>query len=322
MKKKPAFKILPFILCVLLLSGVAFLGDDLSEGQPSYIGTTVIKFLGRSGDIVFEHTMDSKDYVQAVLDDILLRDGLSKKKTTFCDIDHLSGATFTTRAVLNAAESEHFGKECDFGFDWTLIIPYLLLFTLGVYLMMGKRQGVVKDLIAALTMGLSFIWFGVVSNQAMSLSSLLGVIFSSWEWISFNIFLSVVVFSNIAFILVTGRNLYCTFLCPYMYAQKSLSMVINQNYRLSTRVEGALKRVMDLALFVFVLVALAKSDPSHGSWEVFHMFFDQYGSTVRLLAFWVFIIGSLSVNMFWCKGFCLLGRALHWLVALRKSILH
>ena len=118
--------------------------------------------------------------------------------------------------------------------------------------------------------------------------------------------------------LILGKNIYCTFVCPFCGLQELTHKISRVN--LST---GPLLKILRPLRFVFLFVALFIGflflNPSCGSYEPFGTVFGLNGEDFNWYLLFVALVASFFFHRFWCHVFCPAGALLDFAASKRRD---
>jgi len=105
-------------------------------------------------------------------------------------------------------------------------------------------------------------------------------------------------------ILIMGRSVYCTHICPFGAAQQFINLIGGKNIRLPAWSVRLMTATRNLIVLVAVLAALAVAQPTLASYEPFAALFMLQGTILQWLLLLVVLLSSLVIRRPWCNFFC------------------
>lgn len=230
------------------------------------------------------------------------------------DLDGVTGATYTSNAIAGAAKEACLKiAEEQIGFQ----IPYstkppikiglpeillLLLFALSLYGVYSKiswkkrlRWGIL--IVSLIILG---FWLGIPLSLLKINSFLLGY----WPDWHTGIYWYLLIGGTILTLLVTNKELYCHWICPFGAAQDCLGLIGKANYKIRGRTGNILKWVQRALAFAAIAAALYFRSPGKLTFEVFGTFFNLTGSTVLFVITAVYVLSSLLISRPYCDTLC------------------
>ena len=238
--------------------------------------------------------------------------GMSAEEAASAQVDAISGATFSSRAIIQGMQSRMaaVGKVEANHFNWRkwLSDGVLLLFVLLTLWAWLRPQKVGKYrrwiwLAAVLVLG---IWQGRMLSMAQFTMWVTGGIPLAAQWLMLLIFLLAVLLP-----MITGKAYYCAWLCP-MGAAQSLLGEVNKKHKLklSPKLVKWLQ-ILRTAILLFGLLAMGIGlSFDFADIEAFTIFRPQSAPIVALVLAILSLVLSVFVARPWCRFLCPLGEML------------
>ena len=104
--------------------------------------------------------------------------------------------------------------------------------------------------------------------------------------------------------LLTGRNPYCTSICPFGATQQCLAVVGGARRRVPTRCRAYLPWVPRILAWAVILLALTHRNPALVSYEVYGALFHVVGDLWQFVLLAAVLVASLAITRPWCKYLC------------------
>ena len=298
----------------------------------------ILSLINGSGEIVDFSVIDHKE-TQSFFDKVMnanLIDELKKTnyKNSFTlgdEIDGVSGATYTSRALsvaigksINNVVEDSLGlkmnweekREFEFGSKEILLI---VLFLLGFLFSIKAfpSNNVVKYIFFIFGMlSLGFYFNGLLSISLIN-KFLIGI-WPSWDTHFYGYLL---MGGTLLMIIFSGKNIYCSHVCPFGSAQKCLGLIGGTNKTLPSKINKPLiwvQRFLSLSLIIWALIAF---NPSVFSYEVFGAFFQLYGTNLQFILLIIILILSLFFRRPWCNYLCPVRPVLDFVRMFRNKII-
>jgi hypothetical protein len=230
------------------------------------------------------------------------------------DVDVVSGATYTSRAIiscaqlgsgkiardqlsLNVAAPEAPGMEI--GIPELALLALYVLALLGVY-----KLSRFKKTIRWITMlgGLIILgfWFSLPLTLSKLNTFLLGY-FPDWHT---QLYWYLMIGGFLLSILLTRKNIYCTWICPLGGLQECLGAVGGAKPRFSRRVNGIMKWVQRGVALLAILLALYFRNPVKLNYEIFGVALSFTGATYLFIMTGLFLMASVFIKRPWCTYLC------------------
>jgi polyferredoxin len=105
-------------------------------------------------------------------------------------------------------------------------------------------------------------------------------------------------------ILLTRKNIYCTWICPLGGLQECLGAVGGAKPRFSRRVNGIMKWVQRGVALLAILLALYFRNPVKLNYEIFGVALSFTGATYLFIMTGLFIMASVFIKRPWCTYLC------------------
>lgn len=257
---------------------------------------------------------ESEDYLQDVLDSALLEswNGLSPKAALRKPVDAVSGATLSSSAIIETVQltlqsqvAEPLAAASSFRLTLGLVALWLVLLADLALFFYAKRLHRIRYLILALNVAVTGFWL----TDMLSLALLAGWLrhgIPARAWLG----AGTVVLLAILLPLCTGRDFYCTCVCPY----GSFQDLLGRWHRFQQRTPkwlvsflGGLRGFL-LGLVWLGLVAGATFDLTGA--EPFAAFHWRVAGVGTLVLAGVFLLLTLFIPRAWCRFLCPTGRLL------------
>lgn len=242
------------------------------------------------------------------------------------DIDGVSGATVSAKGIASAVRKgvrqigvqefgleENNGEGIQWGAEEFILLALFLIILISIKLKLAKLRFVI------LAFSVFFLGFrlGASINLGNIASLISGNLPSFAEW-PFWFFLVV---GTLLLILVSGRNLYCSWLCPFGAVQEGIHRAlclmrygIPQTYLVHA---GKLRLTLT---WIALMIAFICLNPSIAGYEPFSAFFGGQANTGQWLIMGLVLFMSIFANRIWCRFFCPTGAVMD-LVASIKGVL-
>lgn len=242
------------------------------------------------------------------------------------DIDAVSGATISSKAIAKAARnsSNYLSEEIYHqtpeiipyrfsvaSYEWGIFTFFILSIGLTFWLK-NRKYKLVTYLLSLLLLG--FVWNTSFSVAFFS-KLLLGEIPPFSEGLLF--WLLIVFF--IGGILFFKKNLYCFSICPFHAIQHFLSKISGVKWGVHPFLKKYTQRVNGFLLWLVLIIALVNNNATASSYEPFSMAFALQGNGVQWYIFPFVMIGSMFVSQFFCRFFCPIGALSTYALKARKG---
>lgn len=246
------------------------------------------------------------------------------------DLDGVTGATYTSRAMAEAALKGSQAVATYLGFPveqpvppkFVFGIPEITLIALYAagYLSQQKKFQYKKQLRWA-TLLVGMVVLGFIYNKPLTLSmfnqALLGY-FPQWQT---NLYWFLLIGGILFVFTVDNKNPYCEFFCPFGAAQECMGAIGGAKNRTPGRkVREFWKWVHRTLLWVAVIIALVFRNPGISSYEIFGTLFNLVGNNLQFILLGLVLIVSLFVKRPWCNYLCPLHPVEEFIRVIRRWI--
>ncbi|MFK7849710.1 MAG: FMN-binding protein [Akkermansiaceae bacterium] len=267
------------------------------------------------------NSRDNEPYVSDVKDEVKYTEGFKGKKieevlaedSSASAMLFTSGASLTNYAVVESVHEmlRRYSKEAEGEpFQWKFSIACLWI---GAGLVLGvSRRGSGKKVRFAFAAVSVFagIWFGWMVGQ----DQLVGWGKNGFDMVKV---LPLLVLTCVALIVpaLTGKNVYCSRICPHGAAQTLLGNVVKKRFSLPPKVHGFLVRIPWLTLLVIWLLALVASGVPLAYFEPFETWSTGFVALIPAGIFTIGLVGALFLPQAYCHYGCPTGAMLKFLTA-------
>lgn len=229
-------------------------------------------------------------------------------------IDVISGATYTSKAIIECAKEGsrkiaeyELGLEVPVGMksrvsvgipEVSLVVLYLIAL-IGVYTKFPHRK-----MLRWVTLITSLVILGFWLSVPLTLSRINLFLIGFWPQWHDNLYWYILVFGFFLVLLVTRKNVYCSWICPLGCIQDGLGLVGGARARFSKRTNLVMKWVQRVIAWMAILLALYYRNPVQLNYEIFGVSLSFTGATYLFIMTGVFFIASLFISRPWCNYLC------------------
>ena len=246
----------------------------------------------------------------------LLSKGYRDPMTLGLDIDGITGATYTARAISQAVkEATLETAKVELGYDTSPYLPQkrlklglpeislALLFvaaTVGIAQVPDRHKKALKWLIMILGM----VFVGFVYNHPLTVVDVNKLIMGYWPGVYNQLYWYLLIFGIILIFLVTGKNTYCRYICPFGTAQECVGWI----GKARSLKPGSLTRVFSwtrrIVVLLAIMLALVYRNPSMSSYEVYGTLFNLLGTNFEVFFLGFVLLSALFIKRPWCNYLC------------------
>lgn len=234
------------------------------------------------------------------------------------DVDNVTGATYTTRAIARAARSGARAiAENELGLppvsqDAAAESPPIQFGVLEASLVVLFVMSYVnrrpwykyKKLLRWVSMLSGLALLGILYTQPLTLASISRFMVGRWpEWQT-NLYWYILLGGWLFFFILENQNAYCEWFCPFGAAQECLGAVGGARPHSGGKYRGLLTWLQRGLAWLALLLALLLRNPGLTSYEIFGTFFDLEGSTLQFVLLGIVLAASLFIRRPWCRFLC------------------
>jgi hypothetical protein len=229
------------------------------------------------------------------------------------DLDGVTGATYTSRAVAEATRSGSHeaartlglpvtpppAPDIEFGIPEIVLI---LLFAAGYFA--HKRGFKYTKQVRWATMITGMLVLGFVYNQPLTLASINRFLLGYWPPWQTHLYWYLLIGGMLFVFTVDNKNPYCRWFCPFGATQECLGAVGGAKIQTAGRYHRFLKWVQRGLAFTAILLTLLLLNPGITSYEIFGAFFDLLGTNTQFLLVGIVLLASMFIRRPWCNYLC------------------
>lgn len=229
------------------------------------------------------------------------------------DVDGVTGATYTSRAIAEAARNGSQDAARLLGLSVTAPPPpkvmfgvpeivLILLFVVGYF---AHKKGFKYQRQARwATMITGMVVLGFVYNQPLTLSNVNKFLLGYWPAWQTHLYWYLLIGGMLFVFTVDNKNPYCQWFCPFGATQECFGLIGGAKIHTAGRFHGFLKWMQRALAWSAILLALLLLNPGSTSYEVFGAFFDLVGSNLQYLLLGIVLLASMFIHRPWCTYLC------------------
>ncbi|WP_136795221.1 4Fe-4S binding protein [Desulfosediminicola ganghwensis] len=284
--------------------------------EPSYGGLMEVAAV-IDNDKQIRHTAilsssDTRSYLEKITGLGVLQGFIDKRIDHSPQVDAVSGATLSSAAVIRGIEraaqqigSTEFGirqvkKQAEPATPEKLKLAVICLFFVAAFIITtGKIKK--KNRARAVLLSTSVVVLGFWLGAQYSLATVVSLLNGSWvKGMSSYAALLCLVLAILAF-LVTRKNLFCTYICPFGAIQEGLGKITGCSAPVQQKWMVWAGRSWVLMV---LMAALYYKSPSYAMYEPFGKVFNFIGSGIIYSITILVVLASLMFKRPWCHLFC------------------
>jgi len=229
-------------------------------------------------------------------------------------IDVVSGATYTSEAIIECAKAGsrqiaayELGLEvpADTKSRVSVGIPEVTLLLLYLIALIGVNTNFThKKMLRWATLITSLIILGFWFSVPLTLSRINLFLIGFWPHWHENLYWYILVFGFFLILMVTRKNIYCSWICPLGCIQDGLGLVGGARPRFSKKTILVMKWVQRAIAWLAILLALYFRNPVQLNYEIFGVSLSLTGATYLFIMTGVFFIASVFISRPWCNYLC------------------
>lgn len=311
------------------LLGYVGIGSAVGFGGPLLVGV-VISPEGDLGEPVVFESRETPSYLQKIAQAGYFSQYTHKKASDplvlRSDIDGVSGATLSSRAVaLSVNDIAHTVATQALGqtpqhaaMPWNLGAPELIAALLfAASLVFSRVKKLARFRVPFLIVSVAVLGFWL--NRSLNIAQIQAAFMGFFPSLSQNLLWYIVIVGAFAPVIILGKNLYCTYICPFCGLQEVAHLISRTNIPLASY-----RKIMSISknavLFVALFIGFLTLNPSNGSMEPFGTIFGLSGTSFAWYLLFVLLVASFFFRRFWCYVFCPVGTALDLVASWRRAI--
>lgn len=310
---------------------VAYLGisSHVGYGGPILVGTV----LSASGDVIDVIILEHKEtlsYINKITQAGFFRQFTNKQAGDALsfdyDIEGVSGATLSTQAIALSVQNVAHAvalkelkvtpKKADV--KWNIDIEEIvisLLFLFSVFISRFKKLSRFRFQFLIISVLILGFWL----NRSLSMAQISALFLGYFPSPGDNLIWYLVLIGVIGPILFTGKNIYCTYVCPFCGLQEVTHKISRINLPIGKYLKW-FRLVKEILLFIVLFLAFISLNPSVSSFEPFGTMFGLNGSSYQWYLLFIILLTSFFYHRFWCFTFCPVGTFLDKVAGLTRRI--
>ena len=230
------------------------------------------------------------------------------------DVDSVTGATFSTRALADAARkasrsvaSKNLGfttapepaPKVRWGIPETVLTG---LFLLGIIGRLRRFKHTKKARWISMLIGLFVL--GFLLNKPFTLVLVNKLLLGFWPQWQLHLYSYILVAGILLITLADNKNPYCEWFCPFGSAQECLAVIGGGKKRPPKNVHNSLRWFQRMIALGAIVIALFFRNPSITSYEVFGAFFHLIGTNFHFILLGIVLVAALFIRRPWCSYLC------------------
>jgi hypothetical protein len=230
------------------------------------------------------------------------------------DVDSVTGATFSTRALVDAARKAS-RRVASINLGYTVApeptpkirlgFPEAILIGLFLFGIIGRfRRFKFKKTARWISMLAGLLFLGFLFNKPFTLVLVNRTLLGFWPQWQLYVYSYILLTGILLITFVGNRNPYCEWFCPFGAAQECIAIIGGGRKRPPKNVHTALRWFQRALALGAIVIALFYRNPSISSYEVFGAFFRLIGTNFHFVLLGVVLVAALFIRRPWCSYLC------------------
>jgi NosR/NirI family nitrous oxide reductase transcriptional regulator len=230
------------------------------------------------------------------------------------DIQAVTGATVSLQGLTEAiqaachraAQVAHIPVKARDLPPITMGFPELILLSLlGMgFLAYGRAMRRYRRVLQWIGLGLGLALLGVWLNRPMSLIHINVLLMGYWPQWQTHLYWYLLVVGVLMPIVLTGRNVYCSDVCPLGAVQQALGALSGTRIHVPRKIDQGLRWGQRILAWLAVVCALATRNPTIIHYDVSGPLFSLNGATWQFALLALVLVTSLALMRPWCNYLC------------------
>lgn len=310
---------------------ISYLGveENVGYGGPMLVGS-IIDQDGAIKDVVILEHKETPTYISKITKAGYFRQYSNKTvKDPLVldhDIDRVSGATLSSRAIANSVNSvAHLVATQELNItpekapqEWQVGIKEIavaLIFVVSIFFARIKSLAKYRFHLLLASIAIMGFWL----NRPLSMAHISSLFQGYFPAFSTNLIWYIVLIGAIVPALATGKNLYCHWVCPFCGLQEAAHLLSKTSLPIG-KYRKLIVKMKDVILFVVLFLSFLLLNPSVSSFEPFGTLFGFNGSKYSWYLLFSILVASFFYRRFWCVAFCPVGTFLDKVAAAGRQI--
>ncbi|MCB2160461.1 FMN-binding protein [bacterium] len=230
------------------------------------------------------------------------------------DVDAISGATYTSRAIAHAVQQGSIqiatnelqlpapsSTKTEITFGWREIV-LITLFAIAYIGHQHKFRYKKQARWAGMILGMVAI--GFIYNSPITLTSINKLLMGYWPDWRTNIYWYLLIFGVLYFFVFENKNLYCSWFCPFGAAQECMGALGNARAKTAGKYQAIITWGVRAMAWLAIASALYFRNPSIASYELFGALFNLTGTDAQFILLGLVLTLAIFVKRPWCNNLC------------------
>ncbi|MFC1959490.1 4Fe-4S binding protein [Chloroflexota bacterium] len=229
------------------------------------------------------------------------------------DIDVVTGATYTSRAMAEAALYGSQDAARLLGFTVPEAPPPQIEFGIPEIVLLGlfavgfvghRREFRFKKQARWGSMIVGMMVLGFIYNLPLTLAYFVKAILGYWPQWQTNLYWYFLFFGILIVAIIDKKNPYCSWFCPFGASQECLGAVGGAKVRTPRKHRNWLIWAQRILALAAILLGVYFRSPGLSSYELFGTLFSFVGTSIQFVALALVLLASLYLKRPWCGFLC------------------
>ncbi len=297
--------------------GYVTVESSMGYGGPLQMAVAVDQD-GKIFDLAVVSSKETPSYLEKVLKanfiDDLIGKSYNEQYSLGTEIDAVSSATYSSRAILEASKKgNRFVAARVLGFDvpkeklpaiqfGAAEIILLLLFAAGYFA--HKKTFRYTKIARWGTMLVGLFVIGFYYNQPFTLSMINQLLLGYFPPLYSHLYWYLLLGGIFLVLTIDNQNPYCLWFCPFGTAQECMGLVGGAKNRSAGKFKNVFKWTLRFITLFAVIASLLFRNPGVSSYEVFGTLFKLTGSNFQFAILGIVLVSSVFIKRPWCNYLC------------------
>ena len=229
------------------------------------------------------------------------------------EIVGVTGATMSSEAIISGVRNaiasvagprfniriQRPEKPFEFGI-LELVILLLFVFAAATTRFRGRSA----DLVRWSSQVTGLVVIGFWKNSPITVAKITALMSGYFPDIRSNLALYLLIGGFLFTVLIMGRSIYCTHVCPFGAAQQLINLIGGKRIKFPRWASRLMTGARDVIVFSVIVAALAMAQPTLASYEPFAALFALKGTVLQWFLLFIVMVASLFIQRPWCNFFC------------------
>ena len=298
-------------------TGYAATGSALGYAGPIDVVVGVTQ-AGRITQVAIARQTETFAFFQGILDSAFLESAIGKHCADPFrigdDIQAVTGATVSLQGLCaaiqsachKAARAAHIPVKAPDVPQMTIGFPELILLMLLGNGCLAYGRGVRRSRSPWrwICLGLGLVFLGIWLKRPISLIHINALLMGYWPQWQTHLYWYLLVLGVLMPIVLAGRNVYCSHVCPLGAVQQALGALSGSPMRIPRRIDQVLRWAQRLLAWMAVVCALAFRNPGIIHYEISGPLFSLNGAIWQFALLALVLVLSLALMRPWCNYLC------------------